>query len=209
MNPKSTVGVPGFTCQLGRCSIVKNEPLSIQREFLPVINRLKSHYVAAAAIAAPQGALPPEWLDVEALERRLPIGKGSLIILDTPMPGKWEERQQFLYSMFLAGGAATLPVAQSWAQEQFIPPENELLMFAYNYQDESAQNAAVHCERQLAVDPDLFPLAAWKRLQEINRRLGCELFEGLVAKRVDSIYPLQLRSPNIEFPFWMKHRWSF
>src|SRR5271156_6719182 len=93
------------------------------------------------AAANGSGIMLPEWLDVEALERRLPIGKGSLILLDTPMPGKWEERQQFLYSTFLAGGAATLPVAQSWAQEQFSPPENDLLMFAYNYQDESAQIA--------------------------------------------------------------------
>jgi hypothetical protein len=34
-------------------------------------------------------------------------------------------------------------------------------------------------------------------------------FEGLVAKRVDSIYPTRLRSPEIELPFWMKHRWAF
>ena len=38
---------------------------------------------------------------------------------------------------------------------------------------------------------------------------GATYYEGIVAKRADSRYPLQLRSPSIEFPFWMKHRWQF
>jgi len=49
----------------------------------------------------------------------------------------------------------------------------------------------------------------WEELQEINRLIGCEFYEGMVAKRADSRYPLQRRSPDIEFPFWMKHRWAF
>jgi hypothetical protein len=31
---------------------------------------------------------------------------------------------------------------------------------------------------------------------------------GCTAQRVLE-YPLQLRSPEVEFPFWMKHRWAF
>ena len=31
-------------------------------------------------------------------------------------------------------------------------------------------------------------------------------YEGVVMKRVDSIYPMQLRSPDFETPDWMKHR---
>ena len=38
---------------------------------------------------------------------------------------------------------------------------------------------------------------------------GCEFYEGMVAKRNDSIYPMQRRSAEVEFPFWMKHRWAF
>lgn len=175
----------------------KNEPLSITREFDQVINRIKS----SAAIAASQGVLPlPEWLDVEALERRIPVGKGSLVVLDSPLPGNWIQRQKQLYLSLIERG-----VAQSWAFEQCTLPENELFMFAHNYQDENAQRA----NGATVVDPNLFPSAAWKRLQEANQQLGRELFEGLVAKKVESTYPIQLRSPDLEFPFWMKHRWRF
>lgn len=52
-------------------------------------------------------------------------------------------------------------------------------------------------------------LETWEQLQQINRMLGCQFYEGLVAKRADSLYPLQRRSPDIEFPFWVKHRWPF
>jgi hypothetical protein len=30
-----------------------------------------------------------------------------------------------------------------------------------------------------------------------------------VAKRNDSIYPRQRRNAELDFPFWMKHRWAF
>jgi hypothetical protein len=40
----------------------------------------------------------------------------------------------------------------------------------------------------------------------MNRVLACEFYEGFVAKRTDSPYPLQLRSPSEEFPRWVKHR---
>jgi len=53
------------------------------------------------------------------------------------------------------------------------------------------------------------PLALWTELQEANRILGCEFYEGIVAKRAHSLYPIQLLSPNKEFPFWVKHRWPF
>ena len=49
----------------------------------------------------------------------------------------------------------------------------------------------------------------WKRLKAANKAYGCELFEGLVAKRRDSRYPIQLRRADDEFAGWMKHRWSF
>lgn len=90
----------------------------------------------------------PEWLDVEALERRLPIGKGSLVVLDAPLTGTWKERQEQLYVTIVEPS-----IAQSWAFEQFPPPENELLMFVYHYEDErtqAVQGAAV-------IDSDLFP----------------------------------------------------
>jgi hypothetical protein len=30
-----------------------------------------------------------------------------------------------------------------------------------------------------------------------------------LAKCNNSVYPMQQRSPEQEFPFWMKHRWAF
>jgi len=184
----------------------ENEPLSITENFAPVLDRLQTH-----------ASHLPDWLDVEALSRRVPVGKGSLIILDTPgsagvPPAIYEARQEVLYNILVNERGIAIP----WAHEQFAPPSNELLMFAVTYADAALQ--ADQIRRGLfdtprdagqAIDPNLFPTAAWSRLQAVNKALGCELFEGLVAKRIDSLYPLQLRSPTIEFPFWMKHRWAF
>jgi hypothetical protein len=184
----------------------ENQPLSITDNFAPVLDRLQAH-----------ASHLPDWLDTEALSRRVPVGKGSLIILDTlgsagVPPAIYESRQEVLYNILINERGITIP----WAHEQFAPPSNELLMFAYTYADAALQ--ADQIRRGLfdtprdagqAIDLDLFPTAAWSRLQAVNKALGCELFEGLVAKRIDSLYPLQLRSPTIEFPFWMKHRWAF
>ncbi|MDE2102890.1 MAG: hypothetical protein KGL39_36940 [Patescibacteria group bacterium] len=50
----------------------------------------------------------------------------------------------------------------------------------------------------------------YSELQLNNRMLGdIPFYEGVVAKRADSPYPRQRRSPDVEFPFWMKHRWAF
>jgi hypothetical protein len=46
----------------------------------------------------------------------------------------------------------------------------------------------------------------WQQLQDVNRYLGCDFYEGLVAKKKDSIYPIQLNSPDQATPTWMKHR---
>jgi len=49
----------------------------------------------------------------------------------------------------------------------------------------------------------------WGLVQILNRRWSCQFYEGLVAKKSDSKYPVQLRSPSETFPFWVKHRWQF
>jgi ATP-dependent DNA ligase len=36
---------------------------------------------------------------------------------------------------------------------------------------------------------------------------GNPLFEGVVCKREDSLYPIQLSDPKREYPKWIKHRW--
>jgi len=54
-------------------------------------------------------------------------------------------------------------------------------------------------------------LHVWPLLKAVNGigGLNCEFYEGLVAKRADSPYPLQLRSPDEEFSGWIKHRWQW
>ena len=49
-------------------------------------------------------------------------------------------------------------------------------------------------------------LAFYQSLQQIYRALGAEFFEGVVMKRADVAYPVQLRSPLEECRPMMKHR---
>lgn len=157
------------------------EPLTIRDEFRHVLDDLSPYL--------PCGI---EWLDCEAFNRRHPLGKGSLVILDAVVPGlTWEQRQQLIYDNLIRRGAV-----MPWPVEQIVPPANRLLSFSYNYTWEDD-------------DPLMRPDAAWVRLQHLNQRHGCELFEGLVAKRLDSVYPIQLRSPTAETRHWVKHRWHF
>jgi hypothetical protein len=49
-------------------------------------------------------------------------------------------------------------------------------------------------------------LAFYQRLRAANRALGCDFFEGVVMKRADAAYPIQLRSMTEQFRGWCKHR---
>ena len=51
-------------------------------------------------------------------------------------------------------------------------------------------------------------LEFYHRLKQLNADLHCPFYEGVVAKRTDSLYPVQLRSATLEFAGWMKHRWK-
>jgi hypothetical protein len=161
----------------------KGDRISIEHEFSPALAALKNCHDI------------PEWLDCEALERRHKLGQGSLIVFDyipqsydkTPL----EARQLRLAQLLGNNGVEDYPY------ESANPPENKVLLLAYEY---SETDPTV---------PDMTPTAAWPRLQRINSELGCQFFEGLVAKRLDSLYPTQLRSPDMEFPLWIKHRWEF
>jgi len=153
--------------------------LSIEREFKPVLDSIVKGSTTM-----------PEWLDVEAMERRHDAGRGSLIVLDAIVPGTWEERQKVIWDAI-----SPLECFEAYMYLQFHPPENKLLHFSYTFED--------------GKDKDMLPMVLWNKLAEINRVSGQTLFEGVVAKRADSIYPMQLRSPDEHFAFWMKHRWQF
>ncbi len=48
--------------------------------------------------------------------------------------------------------------------------------------------------------------ALYNSLKERNRTLGSPFYEGVVMKRANSQYPIQLRSDSEEFRGWVKHR---
>jgi ATP-dependent DNA ligase len=120
-----------------------------------------------------------EWLDVEALERRPNLGRGSLIILDCPEQRSYEQRRLLLRELLVVPHVA----------EYLIPtlmPEANAVYLAPRYSDSW---------REL-----------WQQLQDVNKAVKCPFYEGVVAKRNDSIYPLQLNNPDQETGTWMKHR---
>jgi ATP-dependent DNA ligase len=125
-----------------------------------------------------------EWLDVEALARRHALGRGSLLVLDCPgvpfLGVKYEERRAALYAGTAGAGLGEtlLQVLKPCDHAVYIPP-----VYGEEERDE-----------------------LWRQLQDVNRCLGCEFYEGLVAKRNDSLYPIQLNSPDQTTPTWMKHR---
>jgi ATP-dependent DNA ligase len=149
------------------------ERLSIEDCFKPVLDILAQANV-------------PEWLDCEALERRLNLGRGSLVVFDYIPTGAdritpYDQRKARLLTVL-----QDLPNYHPW---QFGPP---------------VQNAIY----SLDGNPDEVD-KLYLDLQSENQALGTDLYEGLVAKRTNSTYPVQQRSASEETPFWVKHRWAF
>jgi ATP-dependent DNA ligase len=124
-----------------------------------------------------------KWADCEALERRHGIGRGTLIVLDVvPEPA---------YAM------ATYLERRRWLEIPSLPtcyPSNQPSANTLYKSASVAANSATEY---------------WTELRRLNTRWGCDFYEGLVAKRADSVYPIQLRNPDSEFPFWIKHRWAW
>jgi len=124
-----------------------------------------------------------KWADCEALERRHNIGQGTLMLLDViPEP----------------------PFAQATYLERRAWIPNSVLWECHPSNQPS--------KNTLYKSPRIAPMYAadvWSHLQEINQRWGCDFYEGLVAKQADSPYPIQLRSPDLDTPAWIKHRWQF
>ncbi|MEY2411061.1 MAG: hypothetical protein QOF48_3731 [Verrucomicrobiota bacterium] len=122
-----------------------------------------------------------EWADCEALERRHGIGRGTLIVLDViPHENKYSYGER-----------------RGWMPPSILP----VLYPSCKPQDNALfQSATIDAANANE---------CWESLQAHNRNWGCDFYEGLVAKRVDSLYPKQLRSHSQEFHLWMKHRWAF
>lgn len=155
--------------------------LSIANEFAPALHRLQRTGLV--------------WIDCEALERRHNFARGTLIVLDVltrkadagrsseqlhPLP--LAARQSILYQDLVTTG-----IAEAHNQLDCPQPDHVYVPPAYE-------------------EPELSEL--WSQLKAFSRKFK-GFYEGVVAKRADSIYPVQLRSSSLEFPFWKKHRWAF
>jgi ATP-dependent DNA ligase len=149
------------------------ERLSIEDCFRPVLDSLSRCNI--------------EWLDAEALERRLNLGRGSLVVFDYIPTGldritPYKERKTKLL--------AALKDLPNWQPWQLGPPIQDAIYTIEGYVSEAVG--------------ELYDV-----LQDENRALDADLYDGLVAKRTNSPYPIQQRSPSEESTFWVKHRWDF
>ena len=138
--------------------------------------------LAALAKLAPRGIV---WADCEALERRHNLGRGTLVVLDTvPDSGTptYTERRALLESL--------LPCDAVFGGDTARPVPHGAVVLTPTHRADSHADA----------------LAFYQRLRAANRALGCDFFEGVVMKRADSAYPVQLRSATEEFCGWAKHR---
>lgn len=153
-----------------------------QGERLTIENEFR---IALGTLRSTLAAGAFKWADCATLGRRHKVGKGSLIVLDVvPEPAfrsaGYEERRSWLETVLPTLGARCVPNADS-----LYLPANTL-------------------------ETDFGDLAgAWTALQEWNKVVGCDFYEGFVAKRAGSPYPMQLQSPDKAFAFWVKHRWTF
>ena len=123
------------------------------------------------------------WADCEALERRHQIGRGSLLVLDWIPESEsptYEERREFL------AGLVETECLSTGEWESF--PENGLFLPPSVRDEDNAVSEF------------------YAGLKAINRRLRCDFFEGVVMKRGNAPYPIQLRSDTEECRAWAKHR---
>lgn len=176
----------------------KLEPLSITSEFKTSLDILRK--------------LPWEWSDVEALERRHNIGRGSLILLDylpEDPPENYIARKSHIH--LCAGLVGGIEVHKRLNEP--IAGNRVYLPMHWRMEAGLARVGDFVAAEKNTDRGDW--LGLWDILQQCNAalggngRCGTHFWEGVVAKRNDSIYPRQRRSVELEFPFWMKHRWAF
>ena len=180
----------------------KGEQLSIAAEFATALDHLK--------------ASKAEWLDCEALDRRHGLGRGSLVVLDEPgCPLPFERRLDRLVDLMLPVGAFVLEGLLGPSQPRSVALLG--LLGQYTGPDSIAEIRTMRPTADSLLLPSVFTQRqadhVWRNglLQAVNgvHQLNCDFYEGLVAKRGDSLYPIQLRSPDEAFGGWIKHRWQW
>jgi ATP-dependent DNA ligase len=168
----------------------QNEPLTIQYEFPQALAALKELWLSSGFV----------WLDCEVLERRHTVARGCLIVLDCPDQNmrklSYVERRRKLEERLVETLVCVDGLKSCWS----TTPET---VVSHNLPD------GLLFPRVSLVPQVDGTLATWSVLQEINKQLKADFYEGLVAKRGDSTYPCQLRSAKDEYPYWQKHRWAY
>ena len=126
------------------------------------------------------------WADCEALERRHDVARGTLIVLDAipaspAFTPSYTERRTFLESLGIP--------QERFSSGLHTGDERPLLLT-------TSRRVCSHNES----------LAFYQSVKAANLRLGATFFEGVVMKRADSMYPVQLRNNTEECRSWVKHR---
>lgn len=161
----------------------KGERLSINGEFTEALAALREK------LNAGRWYYCFKWVDVEALERRHGIGRGCLIVLDAIPERAFTKVPYSDRRLWLDDSIPTLNLNPPWVET-----------------DVAEGFPLLSTPPEIKGDLD----DAWHELRNVNRRiLDCDFYEGFVAKRADSVYPVQLRGAEEAFPFWVKHRWKF
>ena len=147
------------------------------------------------------------WLDVGIMERN-PLMRGCIIVFDFLPIGEeemtYDERRESLESFLQF---ELMP--ELWKPALIEEPTKQGATYI------GGTSRYPMCNRVFLVRQyvDCDPLAVYRRLQNENKHLLIPqgypaLYEGLVAKRRDKPYPLQLRSPDVRTPWWIKHRFD-
>ncbi len=121
------------------------------------------------------------WWDCEGLSRRHAIAKGSLVVLD------WVPTQPDVQPTWSQRKAFLHRHLGQGANFTLMPP---LLGVCHTWTEAEAREA-------------------WEKMQAINRTLGAEVYEGLIAHRCASKYPVQLVSPDQTTADLIRFRWKW
>lgn len=121
------------------------------------------------------------WVDAEALARRSNV-RGTLIVLDVVPEPKFRELEYIDRHRWLQS------VLRIHQLDELPEPESVLLV---------PSCPSFGCA-----------LSIYRQLRTFNASFGRVLYEGIVAKRSDKPYPIQLRGPEVRTPYWMKHRFD-
>jgi hypothetical protein len=179
----------------------KGKRLSVEKEFSAALDKLR---------AAWRSNLAFQWIDCEALERRHSIGRGTLIVLDAVPEqntglGSPVNRQAGCLPHVLNPCPPLIPGNEDYQSrrrwlELDIPLHTPLTGVPADNSLYLVQNWS---------QPVVEALEIWQNLKYLNHLAGCEFYEGVVAKRADSLYPIQLLNPERECAAWVKYRWRW